>query len=694
MKIMKKGASKLFRAGDKIIRFEIGDLVSRTKKIITRSAVTILLITGLTFTPNQSEAIDLPCTDCCSAGIMNMMSDAGLMAYSMADMMSNICQAMPFFGMFCPDIDQIAGSFFSSMLVDPDLTLDLLQCADGNPSLLEWMLHIMDENPELLSQMGFYMGETGDGTSKGCQLGEQFTAMALRHNNLKSFFFAKIDNDLYDNLGRNMLCKTKTTVNVARLISQNATDVMTPDSPFSRVFMNIGMTESDTDGNEVANERVFYSVFGNIGAATDFLDAMEKLDPRISQAFMDFIFLGKVIVPEVTCPSWNYSCETQPATEILHNNQAYHNLYAIMDGFVNGVAPYYVMDSDHPPVQDSSEPANALFGRFMGMLIDPQGNMTPYADVFFSAMATSSQVYAMEAGTQFMQMMGGLMMLGQVPFTADMFEQMMPMLINFDAPAPRNIKDDTDCNGDINACYTQRDCKNENAYWYDNVCNINQRPQQAVLNGMLFPYQTKNFGPFEVESGSFSTELTGSGDVDLYVAKNKMAFQGAYDCKSTTADSPDETCFLSGPGKYWIMIVNKQNTKTSYELLVVNDPGDTSSSGSGSDTSSDTDSSGTGSSDGTTLTENFSGSLDVFEKRYFGPFSASSGKFTVAMTGTGDVDLYVNQGSTAAYSNFDCRPYKLDSNESCVLEAPGEFYILLEGERYDNTYDLKVTYSP
>ncbi|MCP3851340.1 MAG: hypothetical protein GY694_14020, partial [Gammaproteobacteria bacterium] len=348
-------------------------LISRVKKNLTHSISAILLITGLSFTPNHSEAIDLPCTDCCSFGMMNMMSDAGLMAYSMADMMSNMCQSMPFFGMFCPDINQMAGSFFSGVLEDPDLTLDLLQCADGNPSLLEWMLHIMDENPELLSQMGYYMGETGDGQSKGCQLGEQFTDMALHHNNLKNFFFAKINDDLYDNLGRNMLCKTETTRNVAQLISKNATDVMTPTSAFSQVFMNIGTPSSDTDGNEVANERVFNSVFSDVTAASDFLSAMGQLEPQMSQAFMDFIFLGKMNIPAVTCHPRDYLCEDQAASQVEHSSQSYHNLYAIMDGFANGVAPAYVLDAEHPPVPDSPEPANALFGSFMGMLVDQQG---------------------------------------------------------------------------------------------------------------------------------------------------------------------------------------------------------------------------------------------------------------------------------------------------------------------------------
>ena len=487
-----------------------------------------------------------------------------------------------------------------------------------------------------------------------------------------------------------MLCKTQTTRNVGQLISQNATDVMTPNSPFSKVFMNIGTPQSDTDGNEVTNERIFTSVFGNIDAASDFLDAMGKLEPEMSQTFMDFIFLGIITVPGITCHPRDYRCEGQPASEIEHYNQAYHNLYAVMDGFVTGVAPYYVLDENHPPSPDSNEPANALFGQFMGMMIDQQGNLTPYAERFFSAMASSSQVYSWEAGWQFMQLMNGLMMLEQVPFTADMFERMMPWLINYDAPAPRHIQDDTYCIEDLAACYTQRDCQNVSGYWYDNSCNATQKPQEEVLTGMLFPYQLKNFGPFNVDSGSFLAELTGSGDIDLYVAKNTLANQSFYDCKSTAVNTADESCLLSGKAKYWVMILNKRSTKASYDLLLVNEPSDTAPSESGSGTTTVPDSSGTSEP----FTANYSGTLGRGQRKYLGPFSAASGEIWITMTGSGDVDLYVNEGVTPGYSNFDCRPHQLDSDESCVMEAPGKFYILLIGEDYQNTYDLELIYTP
>jgi lysophospholipase L1-like esterase len=42
----------------------------------------------------------------------------------------------------------------------------------------------------------------------------------------------------------------------------------------------------------------------------------------------------------------------------------------------------------------------------------------------------------------------------------------------------------------------------------------------------------------------------------------------------------------------------------------------------------------------------------------------------VALSGTGDADLYVRFGSAPTLSSYDCRPYEGDSSEECVLTVP------------------------
>ena len=54
-----------------------------------------------------------------------------------------------------------------------------------------------------------------------------------------------------------------------------------------------------------------------------------------------------------------------------------------------------------------------------------------------------------------------------------------------------------------------------------------------------------------------------------------------------------------------------------------------------------------------------------------GSFPVTAGtQVTVAMTGTGDGDLYVKFGAQPTAAAYDCRPYGGDSNETCNLTAP------------------------
>ena len=666
------------------------------------------LLAGASLGPvNKAEAMQLPCKECCPSSIMNMMTDMGLMAYEMADFMNGMCQMMPFFGMFCPDLDQMAGNFFSQVLRDPQLTMDMLACADGNDAMLAWMLKVMHENPELLHQMGTYMGMTGDGNSAGCHLTEQFTDMALRHDNLKSFFFAKINDHLYQNLTKSMLCNTDTAVNIGELMAANAQEQMQPGTPFVNAFMNMGAADNDNDGNELANERMFYAIFSNIDSANDFLDGLQSLggdSPELVGAFMDFIFLGKQQVPATTCQPWQTQgrwvyvngewvyqpgCVEQPASELIHGNQAIYNQYAIMEAFVTGVAPYYVMDPDHPPVPDSSVPANALFGRFMSMLIDAEGNMTPYAQSFFSTMATGAQVHCWQPAQQFMAMMMGLMEMGQVPFTAEQFSQMMPQLINPQAPAPRNFKDDSgealeqgECatepppaaqcgENSLAACSSEDDCLAMNGFWYEEGCHGEALPgcDEQHLDLCADEDECSSAGGFWYDSACNSSAQPScdGANLDLCSDESSCSLAGGFwvggECQ---ADEPlscdaehldlceaEQECTNAG-GFWYDQLCNSEEQSAEQTISK-------------------------------------SATLRRYQQVEYGPFAAAS-FFKVDMTGSGDADLYVKRGSRPSWRSYDCSPYTSNSNESCSLSGAGKYYIMVEGYARSSSITVKVQF--
>lgn len=421
----------------RVVKFNMDGL----KKRFRGAALAITLGAAI---PATTQAIDLENPNMCSSGITNMMSDMGLMAYSMANFMNGFCKSIPFFGMFCPDLDKMAGAFFSKILENPDLTLDMLACADQNPSMLSFMLHVMDQNPSLLRQLGGYMGQTGDGTSKGCQLGANFTEMATRHNNLKNFFLAKINEELYVNYADNVFyCKSDISTNLSVMIRDNPAQSMDEDSRFGQVLRSIhpaGTTHDDSDGHDhtlhVANERMFYSLFSNVDAGLNFMNGLSQIDGADQKSMLEFMFFGRINVSEVTCEWWDRRCTPRDAQVNDHPFESSYYMYSMIQAMADGVIPEYQLDADHPPVPDSSVPANALFGQFFPLMLDENMQLNAFGISFFKGLISGAMTHQWSSSQQVMGLLQGLMELQQVPFSAEDFGNLVGMLNDPCSPDP------------------------------------------------------------------------------------------------------------------------------------------------------------------------------------------------------------------------------------------------------------------
>ena len=88
-----------------------------------------------------------------------------------------------------------------------------------------------------------------------------------------------------------------------------------------------------------------------------------------------------------------------------------------------------------------------------------------------------------------------------------------------------------------------------------------------------------------------------------------------------------------------------------------------------------------------------SGTLAKGVWAHFGPFDVGNGELSAAITGTGDADLYVRRGAQPTLSGWDCRPYKIGSNEICALTGPAQVYVSVHGYAPTSTYNLAVTWS-
>jgi len=78
------------------------------------------------------------------------------------------------------------------------------------------------------------------------------------------------------------------------------------------------------------------------------------------------------------------------------------------------------------------------------------------------------------------------------------------------------------------------------------------------------------------------------------------------------------------------------------------------------------------------------------EWHHYGPFY-SLGNIKVEMTGDGDADLYVQDGSMPAFNNYKCRPYEGNSIESCSYSKAGHYFIAVTAFKA-STYEVKISY--
>jgi PKD repeat protein len=64
--------------------------------------------------------------------------------------------------------------------------------------------------------------------------------------------------------------------------------------------------------------------------------------------------------------------------------------------------------------------------------------------------------------------------------------------------------------------------------------------------------------------------------------------------------------------------------------------------------------------------------------------------------GTGDVDMHVKFASEATKADYDCRPWKVGSNEICYFNnaQAGVYYIMLLGHNDYNAVNLVGSYTP
>ena len=227
---------------------------------------------------------------------------------------------------------KITGAAFDVVLNSEGVTVVMLDAARASRTTTQIMIDAIGRNPDLLTKMR-PMLETNR------EFGEKFAALAYEMYpgtkdgapDMGNFFFSIVTGPLYSSLTDAMLLSSRdytepkkyqigevehsTTAYMGLLMERYAKDFfikpgtgVTPiagygnTDAFSALMFDTGVNvdyNSTTntfsghgDGNELANEQLFYALFKTPVSTNSFVGAMEKLDVPTRTMFMDKIFMG------------------------------------------------------------------------------------------------------------------------------------------------------------------------------------------------------------------------------------------------------------------------------------------------------------------------------------------------------------------------------------------------------------------
>jgi microbial collagenase len=188
---------------------------------------------------------------------------------------------------------------------------------------------------------------------------------------------------------------------------------------------------------------------------------------------------------------------------------------------------------------------------------------------------------------------------------------------------------------------------------------------------------------FTIEVPEGASSLTfdtsgGTGDADLYVKYDSEPTLNDFDCRPYDNGS-NEHCKIEDiqAGTYHVML---QGYKDFTDVNIV-----------GNYTTDEPNDSGL--QNGTVeLVSGVTGSEASYTMKV--PAGASNLSFNTS-GGSGDLDMHVKFGSEATKTDYDCRPWKVGSNETCVFTnvQAGTYYIMLLGHNDYNNVELLVSYS-
>jgi len=258
-------------------------------------------------------------------------------------------------------MNAVLAQAFKMMLLSGTMTKMMLRLALKFPILTNVMISVLSSNWGITRQMIPYL-------KYDKEFGELFMQLAYEQPKMAHFVFQNIDAPLYYGMSVAMTLSKETTERLAVMMNWYASIYFVAPQPasrynnFVRLLLNTGQSvdvDGETnhgDGNELANEKLFYALFQYPFATKQFIAAMEQLEVPMRTALMDHIFLGQQQNP------------TDGSLVVDDPIQGTYNIFAIAQGMLKGI---------------ESEGFGASLQNFMdfAMLI-PEQRYLPYAQKF------------------------------------------------------------------------------------------------------------------------------------------------------------------------------------------------------------------------------------------------------------------------------------------------------------------------
>lgn len=84
------------------------------------------------------------------------------------------------------------------------------------------------------------------------------------------------------------------------------------------------------------------------------------------------------------------------------------------------------------------------------------------------------------------------------------------------------------------------------------------------------------------------------------------------------------------------------------------------------------------------------------ENKFYETPTLEAGKYTVRLTGKNDADLYVRIGEAPTTELYDCRPYRVGTKETCVVDLPSKssIHVMVRGWATSSEYRVRIAKTP